>query len=60
METVVLKGNMGDVKQFANEVMAQAGVRHGKLYLLPVAMEEETHQHGQSHGARHQHLTPRT
>jgi predicted protein tyrosine phosphatase len=40
-------------------VIAQAGVRHGKLYLLPVNASDEAHSHG-AVGAprRHLHLEP--
>ena len=31
----VLKGDMGDVQHFADDVIAQRGVRHGHLQCLP-------------------------
>jgi len=37
LETVVLRGSVARVRAFANAVTAQTGVRHGRLYLLPVA-----------------------
>ncbi|WP_342323179.1 nickel-responsive transcriptional regulator NikR [Kosakonia sp. BYX6] len=34
LEIAVLKGNMGDVQHFADDVIAQRGVRHGHLQCL--------------------------
>ena len=34
-EIAVLKGDMGDVQHFADDVIAQRGVRHGHLQCLP-------------------------
>ncbi|MGK7469159.1 nickel-responsive transcriptional regulator NikR, partial [Salmonella enterica] len=31
LDLAVLKGDMGDVQQFADDVIAQRGVRHGHL-----------------------------
>jgi CopG family nickel-responsive transcriptional regulator len=59
LEIVVLRGAMDRVRGFADAVIAQAGVRHGKLYLLPVKASDESHSHG-SVGTpqRHLHLEP--
>lgn len=35
LEIAVLKGDMGDVQHFADDVIAQRGVRHGHLQCLP-------------------------
>ncbi|MGA7981838.1 MAG: nickel-responsive transcriptional regulator NikR [Chromatiaceae bacterium] len=59
METVVLRGPVGRVQGFANSVIAQAGVRHGRLYILPATLTEQAHGHAttdQPH--RHVHLEP--
>lgn len=59
METVVLRGGLERVRAFADRVMAQTGVRHGRLYLLPVKASEQTHGHGdQPESARHLHIEP--
>ena len=34
LEIAVLKGNMGEVRHFADDVIAQRGVRHGHLQCL--------------------------
>lgn len=35
VETVILRGPVGEVQAFAESVMAQKGVRHGNLHLIP-------------------------
>ena len=37
MEVTVLKGNAGEVRHFAEHVIAERGVRHGQLVILPDA-----------------------
>jgi CopG family nickel-responsive transcriptional regulator len=66
METVVVKGNIKDVQQFASSVITQAGVRHGKLYLIPAEVEDGQHTHGghadenPQHGHSHEHISPKS
>jgi len=59
LETVVLRGPCDRVRTFADAVIAQPGVRHGRLSVLPVRVAEEVHQHGDAgSAARHVHLEP--
>jgi CopG family nickel-responsive transcriptional regulator len=59
LETVVLRGPSDRVQAFADAVIAQPGVRHGRLSVLPVRVAEEAHEHGDAGGAaRHVHLEP--
>lgn len=53
MEVVVLRGERGDVAHFSEHVIAERGVRHGKLVVLPAEMTTEKHLHG---GKGHKHL----
>jgi CopG family nickel-responsive transcriptional regulator len=55
IETVMLKGPVEQVREFAQEVIAERGVRHGLLNLVSVEMSKP-HSHG---GASHRHLKPR-
>jgi CopG family nickel-responsive transcriptional regulator len=55
IETVMLKGPVGKVREFAQEIMAERGVRHGQLNLVSVELGK-VHSHG---GAAHRHLKPR-
>jgi CopG family nickel-responsive transcriptional regulator len=51
IETVILRGRTDQVQAFAQAVIAQAGVSHGQLHLVPVTLR---HAHG------HDHLEPAT
>jgi CopG family nickel-responsive transcriptional regulator len=51
VETVILRGRADAVQAFAESVMAQPGVSHGHLHLVPMAA---SHSHG------HEHLVPAT
>jgi CopG family nickel-responsive transcriptional regulator len=54
IETVMLKGPVQQVRTFAQEIIAERGVRHGQLNLVSVGLSPP-HSHG---GAAHRHLTP--
>ncbi|MCK6382999.1 MAG: nickel-responsive transcriptional regulator NikR [Rhodocyclaceae bacterium] len=55
METTILRGPTKDVHAFANAVMAERGVRHGALNLVPADLNVgRKHRHGQHRG--HSHL----
>jgi len=62
LETVILRGATGEVSKFANELIAVREVRHGKVNVVPVEMDDHGHDHG--HGPRghqyHVHTRPRT
>jgi CopG family nickel-responsive transcriptional regulator len=46
IETVILRGRTDAVQAFAQAVMAQPGVSHGNLHLVPVSLR---HAHGHDH-----------
>ena len=54
IETVLLKGTVNQVRQFAEEMIAERGVRHGQLNLVSVELGKP-HSHG---GSTHRHLKP--
>lgn len=56
LESVILKGATADVRQFADALMAERGVRHGKLNLI--ALEAEHHHAHDEHGEAHVHYRP--
>jgi CopG family nickel-responsive transcriptional regulator len=59
LETAVLRGAIARVKAFADSVIAQPGVRHGKLYTVPAKTSTQTHKHGSDDKPhRHLHLEP--
>ncbi len=51
IETLILRGATGAVREFAQSVIAQPGVSHGQLHLVPMAASR-------AHG--HEHLAPAT
>ena len=54
IETVMLKGPIQQVRQFAERIIAERGVRHGQLNLVSVELSK-AHTHG---GSTHRHLSP--
>jgi CopG family nickel-responsive transcriptional regulator len=57
LENLMLRGATEEVARFANQLMAEAQVRHGHLNLVPVEMEDE-HEHPHAHGHEHAHHHP--
>jgi CopG family nickel-responsive transcriptional regulator len=55
MEVAVLRGVMSDIRHFAEHVISERGVRHGRLVAVPVDVAAETHAHGGERGRRHLH-----
>jgi CopG family transcriptional regulator, nickel-responsive regulator len=48
LETVILRGRLRQVEAFGNLLIAQNGVRHGQLHLVPLHLDTPTaaaHQH---------------
>jgi CopG family transcriptional regulator, nickel-responsive regulator len=56
LETLMLRGRTGEVSEFANALMAEPQVRHGRLNLVPVEMDDHSHEHTY----RHIHTRPRS
>jgi CopG family nickel-responsive transcriptional regulator len=53
LETLMLRGSTPEVQAFANLLMAEPQVRHGRLNLVPVEMDAPPHDH------HHVHSRPR-
>ena len=64
IESVFLRGPTEVVRRFAESIVAEKGVRHGKVNLIPVDNVVATHEHGRGHGQgrrhKHEHARPRT
>ncbi len=43
LEIAILRGRMDRVRKAANAVMAERGVRHGRLQMVPVDLSESSH-----------------
>lgn len=56
LETVILKGLTTAVRHFADSLIAESGVRHGKLNVI--ALEAERHHAHGEHGEAHVHYRP--
>jgi CopG family nickel-responsive transcriptional regulator len=57
IETVMLKGPVKRVREFAEEIIAERGVRHGLLNLINVQLGTPHTHDGTTH--RHRHFVPR-
>jgi CopG family nickel-responsive transcriptional regulator len=55
LEVAILRGAAQDVQHLAGHVIAERGVRHGRLVRIPVDAKTEIHPHGDTHH-RHLHL----
>lgn len=50
LEVALLRGPSGEVRHFADHVMAERGVRHGRLVLVPAEGDEDSPPHRHDHG----------
>lgn len=53
LETTLLRGPTAAVRKFANALIAERGVRHGHVHLVPVKLDISA-----THHPAHMHLTP--
>jgi len=53
MEVALLRGPTADVRHLGTHIVAERGVRHGRLVVVPVDVTREAHEHG--HGRTHTH-----
>jgi len=65
IESLILRGPSAEVREFANMLIAQRGVRHGQLNMVAVEIDKGRHGHpdGQgeaSHTHRHEHIKPKS
>jgi CopG family nickel-responsive transcriptional regulator len=56
MEVALLRGKRHEVHRFAEEIISERGVRHGRLVAVPVDVTEESHAHGEDHARTHPHI----
>jgi len=59
LEVAVLDGHAAEVRTFAEATIAETGVRHGNLHLVPTDLVERTHRHG-GQPVSHPHIHPKT
>ena len=58
LEVAILKGPIARVRALAESVQAERGVQHGRLVIVPAAVEDE-HRHEGEDGHTHMHLRAR-
>ncbi|MDO5531796.1 nickel-responsive transcriptional regulator NikR [Sutterella sp.] len=62
LETVFLRGRIAEVRAFADALVAEPGVRHGAVSIVPVDdmshghAHPHDHDHDHSHGHDHDHV----
>jgi len=56
MELTALRGRTDEVRHYAEHVMAERGVRHGRLMLVPGQLAQERHAHGDAVPHAHDHI----
>jgi CopG family nickel-responsive transcriptional regulator len=56
MEVSILRGNSHDVTHFAEHVIAERGVRFGRVMIMPAEIEIEKHAHHGKQSQRHLHV----
>ena len=57
LQVSVLRGKAGDVRHLADHVIAERGVRYGRLVTIPAEEKPETHAHHKgAHSHSHLHL----
>lgn len=64
IETVILRGPTAEVRELANALIAERGVRHGQLNLVSAEIRMKQHEHSHAHvptgvAHRHEHLKPK-
>jgi CopG family nickel-responsive transcriptional regulator len=57
MEVTILRGKSAEVQHFAEHVIAERGVRHGRIVLVPTDVMIKPHTHAD--GTAHSHSHPR-
>jgi CopG family nickel-responsive transcriptional regulator len=55
LETVLLRGDTAAVRSFSDALIAERGVRHGKLNMISVEPEPTPHSHAHPHTHSHPH-----
>lgn len=57
LEVSLLRGDVAEMRRFADLILAERGVRHGALHLVPVEAHHSAHHDEHAHQFGHYHLT---
>ena len=58
MEVTALKGSSGEVRHFADHIIAERGVRYGRVVMIPTAAEKKSRQGNAPTSTTDTYLTP--
>jgi CopG family transcriptional regulator, nickel-responsive regulator len=58
LEVAVLRGDATKVREFAEAIIAERGVTHGRVTFVPVSIDSAMHVHGGA-SRRHAHVHPK-
>lgn len=56
IEISAVCGAAEDVRRLGEGIIAERGVRHGRIVMLPAELGIESHAHAQKHSQRHRHI----
>lgn len=56
LEVALLRGSIAQVEGFAQRIIAERGVRHGRVAVIPAEIDNERHAHGHGQARVHQHV----
>jgi CopG family transcriptional regulator, nickel-responsive regulator len=56
MEVSALRGPTAEVERFAESIIAERGVRHGRLTVIPAEIKSGRHAHGAGQAHSHEHI----
>jgi CopG family transcriptional regulator, nickel-responsive regulator len=56
LELNVLRGRSADIRDLASHIIAERGVRYGRLIQIPAELREKTHDHESDPRHRHPHI----
>ena len=59
LEVAVLRGDAAHVRNFARGVIAERGVMHGEVSIVPASIDHATHHHHDDGPPQHQHTHTR-
>jgi len=59
MDVTVLKGKTSEVKPLAEQIIAERGVRHGRVVIIPAEIKSVHHSHGNRQPRAHEHIRVR-
>ena len=61
LEVVILKGRAPEIRRFTEKTLAETGVRHGNMHLVPAQIVSSRHRHVRDENEHsHTHIRPKT